>query len=98
MMNFCACAAIDELVIFHLLHPSSCGLLDAAKAKHELPPREKVGGGGFTKEAGTHVNIAHGDARHDCRYMTLYLRSGEGIGRTRRMVGVVELVVDASSS
>jgi hypothetical protein len=41
MMNFCACAAIDELVIFHLLHPSSCGLLDAAKAKHELPPREK---------------------------------------------------------
>jgi hypothetical protein len=27
-------------------------------------------------EGATHIDISHGDARHDCRYVNWYLRSG----------------------
>jgi hypothetical protein len=55
---------------------------------------EKIRSGRPLEGAATYIDIAHGDARHDCRYVALYLRSSEGIVETQREEGVVESVVD----
>jgi len=49
-----------------------------SKSYHEVRNRGRVAG----REVATHIDISHGDARHDCRYVNWYLRSGGVILRS----------------
>jgi hypothetical protein len=59
-----------------------------SRSYHEVRCRGRV----EVREGGTHIDISHGDARHDCRYVDLYLHSGGNIEKQRK-----EGVVIASS-
>lgn len=73
MMNFCAYGAKATLVILFVRQLSNKRFQALCRYESAIVTEKNA-------VAATYVDIAHGDTRHDCRYVASYLRSGEIVG------------------
>jgi hypothetical protein len=79
MMNFCACRARGVLAVFPSWYLTQLWLSGLYECAAGMTTKRKAVAVDPLEEATTHIDIAHGDTRHDCRYVALYLRSGGGV-------------------